>query len=255
MPGQPTACRPPVPASPTASPTPSRRPADGLSPASATASPTASHSPVPPPDSADTPSDSFSPRPKKQRPPRRTPPRCTATTQFGQPCRAFARKQPRGAEPAAHPVCIYHDPDYASQLQQSAVQGGRAYARRFGPMEPLDQIMSLPINLGNRASIQGAIDGVLRMQLTGQLPEGRGKTILQLLNLALKNASNASGSFAQVYADSAGDFRRISRLAIQNIAGEDLRRRVNEISDVKSKREAFLQANDEFGYPYHVEKR
>jgi hypothetical protein len=40
-----------------------------------------------------------------------------------------------------------------------------------------------------------------------------------------------------------------------HIANEDLRQRVNEISDIKSKRQAFLQANDEFGYPYHAEKR
>jgi hypothetical protein len=231
-------------------PTDSRRPVDDLS----TACPGAVSAVEP----ADTASNTFKQSKRRNRPTPPVAPRCTATTILGQPCRAFARRPPRNSEPGTQrSLCIYHDPSFAEDLRTNGEKGGRAYVKsHFGPPDPLDEIMSLPLDLSTRGSVQAAIDGILRMHLSGQISPRRSGPILQLLNLAMRNvtASPSAVAFADSYNRATPQFLHTSKRAIQHIANEDLRQRVNEISDIKSTRQAFLQANDEFGYPYRVEK-
>jgi hypothetical protein len=56
------------------------------------------------------------------------------------------------------------------------------------------------------------------------------------------------------YNRAAPRFRQTTKRAIEHIANEDLRQRVNEISDAKAKREVWLQANEAFNYPCRTEK-
>jgi hypothetical protein len=212
----------------------------------------------PPAESGGTPCRSFN---ESNRPPsysgRARGRRCTAITRAGTPCRVAPRRHDPDDEPP-NEFCIYHDPGYRRTLRATTRRAGRASAEsRFPTPDPLDEIMALPLDLSTRGSVQAAIDGILRIHLSGQLSPRRSGPILQLLNLALRNvtATTASVAFADSYNRAAPQFLRTTKRAVQHIANEDLRQRVNEISDVKSKRQAFLQANDEFGYPYHVEKR
>lgn len=240
-------------------------------------SPATSREPTPPSGFEDTHSDSFN-QPKtgipgtghldpgaRPRPGRPSAARCSATTRAGTPCRAYARRPPGDADFRPSPstllrspaLCIYHDPEYRGTLRAHARDGGRAFSNaHFGPPDPLDEIMDLPLDLSDRGSVQAVIDGVLRMHLSAQIPPRRSAAILQILNLAVRNVagSQSPAAFAQSYNRAAPQFLHTSKRAVKHIANEDVRQRVNEISDVKSKRQALLQANAEFGYPYRVEK-
>lgn len=103
---------------------------------------------------------------------------CSATTRSGTPC-GFAARNETG-------LCVNHDPVYQQQQRQNLLKGAAnsAAARRFRETA-LDGIFDLRFD--DRASVQAAIDTVVRLQFSGQLPDRKARIILRALTLAVRN--------------------------------------------------------------------
>lgn len=117
--------------------------------------------------------------------PLRLPTPCSAKTNAGHPCRFAARKDTG--------LCINHDPSYKDQQLRNVREGAR---RSLESRRPLP--VPLPgLHLTSRGSIQALLDLVVRLELTGQLPEARARHLLRALSIATRNLDR--GQMAHIH--------------------------------------------------------
>ncbi len=103
---------------------------------------------------------------------------CAANTKFGTRC-GFTARTGTG-------LCVNHDPAYQQQQRQNLLKGAAnsTAARRFRETA-LDGIFDLRFD--DRASVQAALDTVVRLQFSGRLPDRKARIILRALALAVRN--------------------------------------------------------------------
>ncbi len=148
-----------------------------------------------------------------------------------------------------------HDPAYAEQQRDNVRNGGFASGRARGPF--LDDASDF--TLSDRASIQAAIDAVLRLELTGKIPSSRSRVVVRLLSLAVRNFDRPKrdGYYDAVIAahdpETYAQRRQVldSHIGgiVDSLAGDELNRRVQAIADVGARRQEYLKANDLFAPP------
>ncbi len=103
-----------------------------------------------------------------------TAPKCTATTQNGTPCQAYAL--------AGSDYCFHHDPDRSAQRLAARSRGGRArHGRHIGPVGQAEPV-ALHTMADVTALLRQAIDDTLKLENSLQ----RARTIGYLSGLFLK---------------------------------------------------------------------
>ncbi|MGI8925417.1 MAG: hypothetical protein ACR2HN_02075, partial [Tepidiformaceae bacterium] len=99
----------------------------------------------------------------------------------GRACRMAARQA------SAH--CIAHDPEYRDEQHANSTAGGVASADARRKLEAIDLDF---VSLTDRPSIQALLDAVFRQELLGELPTARGRLLVRMLSLAIRNLDRAS---------------------------------------------------------------
>ena len=86
-------------------------------------------------------------------------------------------------------LCYKHSPTTAAERKANAIAAGHASAeaRAKGDERRFLGMADIAVNTTDAAQLQVLIDAMLRIELEGQLPAARGRQVVRLLALAVRN--------------------------------------------------------------------
>jgi hypothetical protein len=175
---------------------------------------------------------------------------CAATNKKGNPC---------GAHPCpGSDFCPFHRPEYAEQMQESRIEGGRRRAIYQAPDIIENNLAFINLGLENPSGLQGAIEGIMRLILLGRIPPRHASILMRYLNGAIRNYPNirkTPSPDGEEFYQVVHDLCLYSGLIERDLDDQALRERVQRIGDAGATRQEILKANEAFGYTPSSEPR
>jgi hypothetical protein len=162
-------------------------------------------------------------------------PRCKGHTYSGDRCRAWALN--------GKDLCFAHDPDSREEFLAASSAAGVASgeSRRRQPFD-LDHLF-----LHNRLGVQVAIDAIFRLELTGQLPAHRTRTLVRLLAMASRNLPDTGPIDPEAYDEATWELNADLAAAIEATRKAEERRQIAKVEAQMMERQQL--ARDIEGFP------